>query len=153
MRHRSKSNFKGFFNGYPYAFNVVEEASSENNVDDVNEAACDQINTLLFDSLPFDPEEFGFKPNSEQMIYSDLQGNSFHRSPKTYGYWKFSKSDDTGNGMIMYIPNMLIGHIVLTSIGVLKRTDINESNKCPNNNELSGACQVCENEKKCNFEI
>lgn len=153
MKHRSRSNFKGFFNGYPYAFNVVEEASPENNVEDVNEAACEQLNVLLFDSLPFDPEEFGFKPNADQMIYMDASGSSFTRSQKTYGYWKFSKYDDNGYGHIFYIPNMLIGHIVLTSLGLINRCDINDSNKCPNNPEMSGICAVCESGKKCNFEF
>lgn len=152
MRHRSKSNFKGFFNGYPYAFNVVEEAASENNAEDVNEAACEQINTLLYESLPFDPEEFGFKPSSDQMVYTNSSGDTFSRSKKTYGYWKFCIFEKPESEMVMYIPNMLIAHIVLTSIGVLERCDLNKSDICPNNPEISGVCAVCESGKKCNFE-
>lgn len=153
MRHRSKSNFKGFFNGYPYAFNVVEEASiGENNAEDINQAALEQINTLLYDSLPFDPEEIGFKPSPDQMVYTNADGDSFSRSQKTYGYWKFVRFNGP-EPILLYIPNMLIGHIVLTSIGLIKREDIDSKNKCPNNPLLSGVCTVCESGKKCNFEF
>jgi hypothetical protein len=152
MKHRSKSNFKGFFNGYPYAFNVVEEASSENNVEDVNDAAYEQINSLLYDSLPFDPEELKFKPSSDQMVYTNSSGDTFSRSKKTYGYWKFCIFEKPESEMVLYIPNILIAHIVLTSIGVLERCDINKHDMCPNNLENSGVCAACESGKKCNFE-
>lgn len=177
MTHPARNNFHAFLRGYPWEASIPGQAEAPETPEgwEVIAAAGEAQIDAMLQANPFDPENFGFRSkgvSNEWQINGDtymylIAGRGLvccivRAQDLPAHYWRVAitvNNIHTGHqpfsepqvfNACLFIPNDLVGRIVLTSLGVLPRKDLDQYGKgCETDYDMDGICPICEHHGRC----